>query len=67
LNRIGTWWFANAELGREWDVDSSMDKACRFGWTEIVNSEQAFYNLFIKLQQENVIPKNTSIAYCVCS
>ena len=62
LNKMGTWWFMNAELGREWDVISSMDKAKKFGWTETVNSEQMFYDLFTKLQQEQVIPYHASSA-----
>eukprot|EP01027_Heterolobosea_sp_BB2_P020980 GEZU01029979.1.p1 GENE.GEZU01029979.1~~GEZU01029979.1.p1 ORF type:complete len:140 (-),score=50.66 GEZU01029979.1:125-544(-) len=53
---IGTWWFADMELAREWDVHSSMDRARALGFQERVDDTKMFYSLFKQLEDKKIIP-----------
>jgi hypothetical protein len=61
LKQIGTWWFVKSELGRTWDVHSSMSKS-RYFFTEIKNSKETFLELFQNLEKSNIIPSRSSFA-----
>jgi nucleoside-diphosphate-sugar epimerase len=57
IDDLGDFGFFEAILGRDWDDLSVVSKAREFGFSESLNSETCFYNLFDELQLKKVIPK----------
>lgn len=52
-----TWAFADFVLGRNYNVVQSMSKARGIGWTGYHDTWKAFENLFVRLENENVVPR----------
>jgi len=53
---LGQWAFGDNILARDMDDISSMTKARRFGFHDVVDSEEMFLDYFRRFQRERIIP-----------
>jgi len=60
VNKVTTWEFLDGELGRSWDVISSMTKGRNLGWTEYIDSENCLFRLFDRMKEEGYLPRSLS-------
>src|SRR5262245_49466054 len=51
-----SWPFADYVFGCDWDVMSDLTKLRRFGFHEVVDSEQMFVRLLTRFRQERIVP-----------
>ena len=56
LGRLATWWHTDADLGRKMEVLTDMSKSRLAGFTGYRRTEDAFLELFDRLQAERLIP-----------
>ncbi|WP_104161303.1 SDR family oxidoreductase [Arthrobacter sp. ZGTC212] len=56
LARLATWWHTDADLGRNIEVLTDMSKSRLAGFTGYRRTEDAFKDLFARLQSERLIP-----------
>jgi len=55
-NQISSWAFGDAVFGWDYDFFSDGTKARRLGFSEFVDTEQRFYELFDQLRANKIIP-----------
>jgi nucleoside-diphosphate-sugar epimerase len=55
-DRLAAWPFADYCLGCDWDVMSSTTKCRQYGFTDVVDSEEMFLDLFARFRDERIIP-----------
>jgi len=52
-----TWGFLQFVLGRNYDINISMNKAKKFGWTGFADTFEAFQVVFAQMAEKKIIPK----------
>ncbi|WP_341394886.1 SDR family oxidoreductase [Arthrobacter sp. G119Y2] len=57
LGRLASWWHTDADLGRNIEVLTDMSKSRLAGFTGYRRTEDAFTELFARLQAERLIPE----------
>jgi nucleoside-diphosphate-sugar epimerase len=56
LFRLAPWGYADTVFSRNWDNMISMVKANRFGFTEMIDSEQMMQRIFNEFREQRIIP-----------
>jgi len=56
FNAITSAWHTDADLGRPIEVVTDMTKSRRLGFLEYQATDESFFDLFVRLRQEKVIP-----------
>jgi nucleoside-diphosphate-sugar epimerase len=55
-DKLVTWPFADYVFGCDWDVMSDVTKSRRFGFHDVVDSEEMFTRLLRRFRQERIVP-----------
>lgn len=56
LGRLASAWHTDADLGRPIEVVTDMGKSRKLGFLDYQATDEAFFDLFARLQQERIIP-----------
>ena len=56
LDRLASPWHTDADLGRPIEVVTDMGKSRRLGFTDYVQTDAAFFDLFEQMRRERLIP-----------
>jgi nucleoside-diphosphate-sugar epimerase len=56
LEELASWWHSDADLGRELETFTSMNKARRFGFLDHQDTDRSFLDLFERLRAERIMP-----------
>jgi hypothetical protein len=56
LHTLVLWAYGDYQIGPDWEIGSSMEKARAFGFSEFVDSLEMFRHQFKHYRDENVIP-----------
>ena len=59
LGKLASWWHTDADLGRPMEVLADMTKSRKAGFLAYQSTEDAFFDLFKRLEAERVIPEAT--------
>jgi nucleoside-diphosphate-sugar epimerase len=54
--QLVAWPFADYVFGCDWDVMSDVTKSCRFGFHDVVDSEEMFVRLMRRFRAERIVP-----------
>lgn len=61
ITKVATWWFLDAELGRDYDAYASMEKARKFGWTKKLKTEDMWDLLIDEYVSTHYVPNPKEI------
>jgi nucleoside-diphosphate-sugar epimerase len=56
LNRLASAWHTDADLGRPIEVVTDMSKSRKLGFLDYQATDDSFFDLFIRLRQQHIIP-----------
>ena len=56
LGRLASWWHTDSDLGRHIEVVTDMGKSRRLGFAGYVPTDDAFFALFERLRDNQLIP-----------
>jgi nucleoside-diphosphate-sugar epimerase len=56
LSDMGDWAFADWNLGRTWDTILEDTKRIKYGFTEVMDSEESFLSTFDRMRADRLIP-----------
>ena len=62
VDKLVSWWHSDSDLGRTVETHADMAKSREAGFTEVQDSSQSFLDLFDRLRDERIIPKEGSAA-----
>jgi hypothetical protein len=55
-SELVAWPFADYVFGCDWDVMSDTTKSRRFGFHDVVDSEEMFHRLLRRFREERIVP-----------
>ncbi len=59
IGKLASWWHTDADLGRPMEVITDMSKSRKAGFMDYQATDDAFFDLFRRLEEERIIPKSS--------